>query len=337
MAASHHMEGGKFNADVETYEVTVDTPLREAAAAPAANALGMSVRRGRSHFKVDNFKTKGAIVDFNQTNQFSPVREGDEIVAVNGATKFEDVHQAIAKGGPLHFVFRGPARPTLSQFLPVWFEWLMAIIIWASTFVWAMCPEVEHHRWCPECDRWMPAAVMWLAAYPMFFNLVNRCPSPYDWFNYTMNWVCLLACARYGALLPFLCGGFCGPVFVMPVMVAAERCLSEFDTDSYLIGVGWTTGMSNGVMFLAQNRLGFSTHARFVIQVLGWTAVMSGIPILMQILGMEMPSYKLTLPQTIRYSAFQLSIYTFIYYGVCRNFEGGWVETPINKTFDSTH
>lgn len=208
-------------------------------------------------------------------------------------------------------------RPKTDVWLPVWVEWLLCVVIWSSVAFWAFSPATLF----PETNRFLPPALMWMAGYPLFFGFVSSIPSVYICVEYVVNFVCLGAFAYLGALRPFLCGAVCGPVFLFPVMLAAEKGLVKYDTSSYSIGVGWTTGISNGIMFLVEQRGLISTHSRFVIQSLGWTLIMSGIPIAMLIAGIEMTSYKLTLPQTIRYSAFQLTVYTFIYYGVCANLE----------------
>jgi len=217
----------------------------------------------------------------------------------------------------LNLEARDDAKPKTDQYVPIWFEWLMCAVIWSSIAFWCLMPDAA-----PRVNRYLPPALMWFAGYPLFFGFVSAAPSAYIIAEYLVNFLCLGAFAYLGALRPFLCGAFCGPVFLFPVMTAAEKGLVEYDTSSYSIGVGWTTGISNGIMFLAEEAGYISRHQRFVIQSIGWTAVMSGIPIVMLMMGQSMPSYKLTLAQTVRYSAFQLSVYTFIYYGVCANLEG---------------
>mmetsp|Transcript_76600 Transcript_76600/g.135737 ORF Transcript_76600/g.135737 Transcript_76600/m.135737 type:complete len:173 (+) Transcript_76600:73-591(+) len=115
-------------------------------------------------------------------------------------------------------------------------------------------------------------------------------------------------------------------LFLMPVYTATLANLVLYDVGEYSIEVAWYSGLSNACTFVWVRRGWITQHQRWLLQSVGWTVVMSGAPIAMKFFDVDVQSYKLNLVQFIRYSAFQLTIYTFMYYGIC-----SWIEPILFK------
>mmetsp|Transcript_708 Transcript_708/g.1324 ORF Transcript_708/g.1324 Transcript_708/m.1324 type:complete len:423 (-) Transcript_708:219-1487(-) len=231
-------------------------------------------------------------------------------------------------------------------------QWVLCGIIWFITAMWLLLYGVFCDSEEMKSDRmtwteyvhgkdpcvvnyygyhivsWSPVCLI-VPGYIMFLGFVSYSPSMYDWIQYIMNFACLVYFRFKGGLTAYLLGYFGSCVFLLPVIVARDAELAKYSYKSYTLGVGWTTGISNGLLSLAHDAGYISEPMRWKVQVVGWSLIMSGSVILTACMG-NTESYKLTLGETLRYSAFQIAVYTFIYFGICRTMEeafydfGGW-------------
>lgn len=220
-----------------------------------------------------------------------------------------------------------PWSPELgvNAWVPVEVQWCCCAAIWTGTIFWVVTYGVgmqdgETKGPIGQVDRWMPPLLV-LPGHVIFFGFVSFSLPSMVWFNYIMNFVCLFACVLCKVSVPYLIGSFTACMFLFPVLTAVNSGLVDYDYGSYSIGVAYPTGLSNAVTFLMVQHGYITKRTRWLLQSIGWTIIMSGIPIATILAGSQIAEYKMNLLQFIRYSAFQLSIYLFIYYGICHHLE----------------
>lgn len=248
----------------------------------------------------------------------------------------------------VHHHVHGWVLDTLDQtnYLDERIQWAICGTIWLVTAIWlclygVFCDSEEMKQdkmtWPEYVDgkqpcivsyygyhivSWSPVCLI-VPGYILFLGFVSYSPSLYDCVQYIMNFACLVFFRFTGGLTAYLLGYFGSCVFLLPVIVARDADLAMYSYKSYILGVGWTTGISNGLCSNLYHAGYLSEPMRWKIQILGWSLIMSGSVILTACMG-NTESFKLTLGETLRYSAFQLSVYTFIYFGVCRTMENAF-------------
>lgn len=163
--------------------------------------------------------------------------------------------------------------------------------------------------------------MLWVAGFPMFFGFVSKAPSVSGVASLSINVLCVAIFVWMDALVPFLIGAFCAVFFMFPVGIVVHKGIVVYDYENYSLGVVWTTGISNAVTFVLL-RWGWLTDSqRWILQCLGWPIILSGLALYEIQSEGENEAYKLNTAQTIRYSAFQVSLYIFVYYGFCKHVE----------------
>mmetsp|Transcript_24157 Transcript_24157/g.45828 ORF Transcript_24157/g.45828 Transcript_24157/m.45828 type:complete len:257 (+) Transcript_24157:45-815(+) len=211
-----------------------------------------------------------------------------------------------------------PWTPNLgvNVWVSVKIQWYCTYAIAASVLFWLVTWDEF-----PIFNAWFPPMLMFVLGYPIFFGFVSHSPSSASIKAYLRLIFCTINFAWLRALVPFMIGCLCGPVFMIAVTAALEKGLVEYDYHWYSITVGVDTGIANAIAFLAQKHCGLSERHRWILLSLGQPCFMSVMPIVMMYKGVSIEAYKLNLHQMIRYSAFQFTVYIFIYYGVCNNLE----------------
>lgn len=229
----------------------------------------------------------------------------------------KDKAEALAKGWS-EKECEEPWTPELgvNEYLPPHLQWYCTYAVPVCILVWLVTWNSY-----PVFSAWFPPMLMVVLGYPIFFGFVSNQPSNPCLKAFTTLVICTMVFAYLKALVPFLVGVLCGPVFLIVVVTAVDKKLVEYDYEWYSITVGGDTGMWNAITFLAVKHWGLPDQWRWILLSLGWPCIMSVIPCVLLARGMKFEAYKLNLQQMIRYSAFQFTLYIFIYYGVCKNLE----------------
>lgn len=212
-----------------------------------------------------------------------------------------------------------------NKWIPASGQWVLFGIICVLVVIWAVLTAQLPDSVSPSNSTWigpelglntfaMPL-VMLIVALIMFFGLVsyelpiNKC------FDALTDIMLVAVFAKLRVCIPYLTGCFATIFFLYPVQTATKKKLVEYDYGWYSLNVLWTTGASNAYTALLVNQGAMSIKARWLGQSLGWPVIMSALVIVPMLMGVKMEAYKLKLDETIRYSAFQVSVYIFIFYG----------------------
>lgn len=209
---------------------------------------------------------------------------------------------------------------SFGSFSSVSIQWFMCGLIWLVMMVWMFTGCIFKTGCMSKFNTWMPPLLI-VPGHIIFFGFVSHVPEAEVWLDYFMNFACFFVSVYFNAGVPYLTGAFPAVLFLLPVYIATLAELVIYDIGSYSIGVPWPSGLSNACTFVWVRKGWISQQTRWVMQSLGWTIIMSGYPILSKLLDQDVNSYKLNLVQFMRYSAFQLSLYTFMYYGICNHVE----------------
>lgn len=216
----------------------------------------------------------------------------------------------------------------VNQYFSVWIftsvqvQWLMCGLIWTVTMVWVSTGCIFKTGCMSKFNTWMPILLI-VPGHIVFFGFISDNPEMTVWRDYLMTFVVFFASVYFKAGVPFLTGAFPVVLFLLPIYtgIHTPAKIVEYDIGQYSIGVAWPSGLSNACTFVWVRKGWISQHTRWLMQTIGWTTIMSGVPIGSLFLDYDFPEYKLNLVQFVRYSAFQLSIYTFMYYGICNHIE----------------
>merc|ERR1712194_572085 len=128
-------------------------------------------------------------------------------------------------------------------------------------------------------------------------------------------------CAYFEVLTAYLLSYVASiPVFVLAVHLGQVKGLVKYSLGPYVLSQ-WLTGASNAFFFYAVKKSWIKDLTRWRLQSFGWILVMNG-PIWLEIfMTGRQDTYELNTAQIIRYSTFNLSLYTFVYYGICGTYE----------------
>lgn len=171
-----------------------------------------------------------------------------------------------------------------------------------------------------EINRSNEPPYAWIS-YLEFFGFWSFSLDVSVWEGCLMNAICLLLCTYCRVLLPYLLGAFGGSVLLCPVLTALKTTLAHYNYDAYSLGMAYPAGLSNAVTFFMVQRKWITQRQRWLFQALGWTLIMTGMPVLSIACGFDIDDYKFSPLQLMRCSTSRLSLYLFIFYGLCNQLE----------------
>lgn len=203
--------------------------------------------------------------------------------------------------------------------LPTYVQWAIFALIVTAVVCWV--PTVPPKLGDLTLRTLAPPFVILVLAFTMFFGLVSHMVAVSTVVDAVTDLLLVATFWRLRVLTPYLSASFASIFFLVPVIDASQQHLVSYDYAWYSLNVIWTLGASNAYTAVLVKRGWLSQRARWLGQSLGWPVIMSGLVIVPLLMGAELEAYRLSLPETVRYSAFQVSVYIFVFYGFCGHIE----------------
>lgn len=217
-----------------------------------------------------------------------------------------------------------PCITGVNRWLPVPLQWVCVTIIFAATLSWLVTgymdisPEQQKLHKLREMSQWAPLLLMWLVGYPLLYGFISKSPSFDVWFNYVLHPVLFVVFKHFDAVVPYLTASSCAIFLYFPVLSTKRAGISFFDYDDFSIGTVWSTAISNPITYLLVKNGKITEHSRWVFQSVGWPLLVASWVFF--VFGHEQ-AYRINRPQFVRYAFCLVSIYMFMYAGLCRSLE----------------
>lgn len=199
----------------------------------------------------------------------------------------------------------------INEWLPVNAQWAFTIASIVSFFLWgATGPSL------PLLDQWI-YLIFFIFGLPAFYGLVSEAHETVlgaHVFLYGMAVVWWY----FGALLPYICGGFVLPLASAHVYSGLKKGLVQYDMEAASFAGPMIYGSMNAGGYLLYKHLCISDHFRWFLVIFTLSMMTGGTMIIKTLLGQPISSYKLNLMQLIRYYGFCCALYTFQFYFAAR-------------------